>query len=345
MTNILFAARQAGTASALAPVAHKLLSEGTKLHFAAAGPAVRIWAGEGFPCHQIHENLLSFQRLFSLTKPSILITGATASVNLERRLWQEAEKHKIPSIAALDSWTNIAPRFRDKNDFYVVPTAILAIDQPMRYELKANASITSRVYVTGQPYIESILNLCGRPTDPPTTTFAFFAGGRPPQGLQFNGVEPGPEIATMFLEPVIAEKHIRVLIKPHPTDDRRSWAQWHAKQCRSDQERFFVTDEPVETLLNSVHGVMGLTSISLVIAGLIGLPVLSLQEADTIWSNSKLEEMDNIYLARYPSILSDGVDFLLKNKNSNLVNKQVRGDFAASAERTIDAIKKELDYL
>ena len=316
MTNILFAARQAGTASALAPVAHKLLSEGTKLHFAAAGPAARIWTREGFPCHQINDDLPSFQQLFVSTKPNILITGATASVNLERRLWQEAEKHSIPSIAVLDSWTNIAPRFRDENDLYVVPTAILAIDQPMRYELLANASITSRVYVTGQPYIESILNLYRRPTDAPTTTFAFFAGGRPPQGIKFSGVEPGPEIATMFLKPVIAHGHIRVLIKPHPSDDHESWMQWHAKQCQSDQKRFFVTDEPIETLLSSVHGVMGLTSITLIIASLVGLPVLSLQDADAIWSNRKLEEMDNIYLARCPSILSDGVEFLLKNKNS-----------------------------
>lgn len=342
MTTILFAAQQAGTATALTPVAQKLLSDNNKLHFAASSPAVHIWTQNAISCRQINGEHLVLQKLFDLTQPDIIVTGATVKSNIERRLWSEAQKRGIPSIAVLDSWTNISPRFRVNNDLYVIPTAILTIDQTMKAELQANARIKSRVYVTGQPYIESTLNSYKPSTVPPPTTFVFFAGGQLPQGAEHTGLGPVLEAIKVLLKSIAGHKKVRLLIKPHPSDNRHAWMGWYRQQSGPDQTLLSITDAPVESLLSSVHGVIGLTSITLVIAGLMGLPVLSLQTAGAASSNRKLEEMKNIYFARSPDAIGEGVKFLVNHKGAPLMNRDSLADFAASTDRTIDAIKKEL---
>ncbi|MBY0353729.1 hypothetical protein K2W90_05175 [Candidatus Babeliales bacterium] len=99
--------------------------------------------------------------------PDVVVTGTSATDKTEKYLWRSCEKLTIPSCAILDQWMNYGVRFSaysiDQIEAYLghkthayVPSKICVMDDYAREQTLAEGIAGSRVIVTGQPYFDLV---------------------------------------------------------------------------------------------------------------------------------------------------------------------------------------------
>jgi hypothetical protein len=285
---VLVVARDAGAASALAPVVIALADDGAlrpqiiawgnaRTVFEAEGHTVRSFAEEPEP-QEIHALLVSIGA-------SIVLTGTSLMVELDRRFWSAAGAAGIPSVALLDHWKNYAERFTVVTPFDVLPTAIAVMDDVAARELIALGCPPGCVHVTGQPRFDDLL--CVAPARlrehartslriDPSRRVAVFASQ--PRGVPYDegGGFTQEEALAAFLD-ALAEvaPDALAIVKLHPLEQTELTAAVVA--ARSANEVRLLVDGWKRELAAAADVFVGMTSIVLLDAALLGVPVVSIR--------------------------------------------------------------------
>ena len=338
MALIALAAHDPGGAAVLAAAAPSLRARGHGLLWLPAGPAVRIWreAGEYVP-----DGLDGAAAAATLTQalPGLLLTGASFLDDFERRLWSAGRKLRIPSLAVLDSWTNIERRFQFSDATSEQPDVLGVIDEITRVQISAEGWCRARMIVVGQPHLAVR-------TDRLKRRRKYRPNGSAKRIVFFS--EPivadyGPaargftqfEVATLAAQALAGYPGIVMDVKPHPREADADWRDWLA---RTPNVR--LATEDTETLLAAADGVMGITTIVLIEATLAGIPALSLQPDRPAILNPALEEMVQIVTRRDVAIAA--VQAWVGDLNRSIKPTQRAEELLVGAARLVAAAEETL---
>ncbi|MEI7605789.1 MAG: hypothetical protein WCJ64_00250 [Rhodospirillaceae bacterium] len=290
---ILLFSCEPGGAEVLVPVAELLdRLPGCTTTIAGYGLGAERFRARGLACTPIDPVGPGDTAALEAARPDMVITSATSLPERdmsEKHLWQAARRLGIPSIAFLDQWQNYAVRFSGttpESRLAYLPDFINCIDGQGERDLVAAGVEPSRLRKFGHPYLSSLADRFGRINrgevaariglrkDDQITLFVSEPirehYGRSRGYDQFDSLElffrlirqtPGPD---------------RVVLKLHPKDDLSVYRPLLSRHA--DLAPVAVTGElnPFECLKLSTR-VYGMTSIMLIEAYVLGLPVVSLQ--------------------------------------------------------------------
>ncbi|MDO8553032.1 MAG: hypothetical protein Q7S01_05955 [bacterium] len=140
---VLFSAKDAGGANAIAPVIAALSLEGAGLRGVLSGPAQDIFAAT------------HIQFSVEMAGPAdIFIAGTSAGDSPDKNIMRELGE--TPSLYVLDFWLNYWQRFSTigKKDFAFLPTRICVMDDVAKEEMIAEGFSAERLIVTGNPHFD-----------------------------------------------------------------------------------------------------------------------------------------------------------------------------------------------
>ncbi len=293
-------AGDAGGASAVIPVVVILLSQpGYRVQSLLYREARSVWASRGLPFEPLDESTTTQDAEHVLTefRTNLLLTGTSYNhIDLEKKFISAARKLRVPSLSVLDFWSNYAIRFSDaEGTVSHVPDRIAVMDERAHDEMVAAGFDASQLVITGQPALDDLISYKKAHTDERGATRAsleieeedrlvLFASQ--PLAAVFGDNSDSPlypgytEITVLdalvrSLEN-IAQRHpqrIALLIRPHPRESEHGF-----ENRRSESIRIFVrADGDSREVVLASDLVTGMTTMLLVEACFLGVPVVSLQ--------------------------------------------------------------------
>lgn len=157
---IVAVAGDAGGASALAPVIQHLRAAGRGVAALAYRQAPAVWAEQGLAFEPVAEGTdeAAAGRRLRAARAGLLLAGTSVNgCDLERRFVAAARRCGLPSLAVLDFWSNYRERFADaKGDLADLPDRIAVMDEFARQEMIAEGFEPGRLAVTGQPAFDKL---------------------------------------------------------------------------------------------------------------------------------------------------------------------------------------------
>lgn len=315
---VLAVAADAGSARALVPVARELQSRGILVSYAAAGPALVITSTETFDGTIVDASgadAHDVQEIVSCNGADVVLAGAGCYNMLEHDARVAARRLSVPCVAVLDYWFEYPARFhRWTADGQVAswPDVVCAPDPTAAAELVDAGCRRDAVVVTGPPNIEDALRWWshhatadpdvlkrryGVPVDRPVVVFfsePYLAkpDGRPltgPGGLYRSDGRPlfGYTAVGMLDQTLDALERAadgstppHVIVKAHPLE----WAaplhdRAHARRGSRVGISVLEDADPKE-LVAIADAVLGMSSVTLMEAALVGRPTFSVQLGD-----------------------------------------------------------------
>lgn len=285
---IIVAARDAGGAAAVAPIARAALNEGgftVEVH--ARGHASTVFERSDLPVYALDDAGTAVARLESLLRRddvAALITGTSMRHDYEGALWLAASRLGIPSVAVLDHWCNYAERFSEISPFDTMPDVICVMDETARDALLSAGAPADRLRVTGQPYFDDLvarargLNSAalraelGAENDRPVVVFA----SEPQRKYYGDALGYNEETSLRAVVDALATVCPSALlyIKLHPLEPDDALAQIaHDLQIETRVIRAYSQTR----LILAADVVCGMTSVFLLEAGVLGRPALSVR--------------------------------------------------------------------
>jgi hypothetical protein len=346
MAHLLMIAHDPGGANILTAIAALLRKSHHQLSWCAAGPALALWRESGFDPIAISGDA-DLSEQFARRRPDLLITGTSAVADLERLAWARARRSNVASLAVFDAWMNYRRRATMTVTGEIVqPNAIAVADEAMRRGLAAQALTPARIYEVGQPHLEALVRRLtmrrasclrgGRPL------LAFFSEGIFEE--RSFGCLPGyDQFTTMssLLKELQPSFELEVAIMPHPLEGVALWRQFVVDAKRSDNVLLSLGERDRDSALCQTSGVIGMTSMVLVEAALLGVPVLSLQLERRENDNPILDEFPGIAVVTASFDLPASLDRFLSTLDGAPDVSPVAVTTHA-AERLVAAIESEL---
>jgi len=228
----------------------------------------------------------------------LLTATSHNGVNWERRFIAAANRLGIPSLSVLDFWSNYTLRFSDESGVLgPLPDEIAIMDDVARVEMMAEGFPSERLVVTGQPAFDSLarerqgfsptrkselrssLGLQGRDlllvfVSQPLRSFCSGPGNPTHFGYDevtvLTALVPALErIARAYPE------QVTLMIRPHPREELAPYRRYGSEGIRI---LLSVEGDTREYLMAS-DLVLGMNSVALVEACVLGCAVVSLQPA------------------------------------------------------------------
>ncbi|MBN3869124.1 hypothetical protein [Nostoc sp. JL33] len=301
---ILAIAHDPGGANAVAATVAALREAGTEVEAYAKGPAIRQFQRLEVACIPISEE---HQTLFVRLTGDILLTGTSQYDEFERDAIFWARQERITSIAVIDYWANYRQRFQPLNNPNAEPTfpdIITALDEVCATGMLADGIPEKRIRVVGQPYFAWLIS---RQKNKKSIL-------KPLENILFASQPNANEIEILRIL-------IKVLTDYKPL--KKLLIRFHPRQgkCRASLDLLaqsglpFAIDESADTLatLHQQDIMLGITSIILIEAALMGIPAGSLvigvddtlitnQRGITIPLNSSEKLREFLYFPQYREI-------------------------------------------
>ncbi|MBD2680437.1 MULTISPECIES: hypothetical protein [Nostoc] len=275
---VIAIAHDPGGANAVAATVAAFRVAGTQVEAYTKGPAIRQFQRLEVACTPISEE---HQTLFERLTGDILLTGTSQYDEFERDAIVWARQERIPSIAVMDYWANYRQRFQSlKNPDAepIFPDIITAIDEVCAAGMLAEGIPEKQIRIVGQPYFAWLIarQKCRKSILKPIENILFAS--------QTNANEV--EILSVLIKVLTEYKPLKkLLIRFHPRQGR----------CPASLDLLarsglpFAIDESADTLatLRQQDIMLGITSIILIEAALMGIPAGSLvfNTSDTLMSN------------------------------------------------------------
>jgi len=314
---VLSVASDPGSARALIPVVRELAGRGASVRAVVSGPSIAIFDAELKNVMGLHmPDGITIDRASKLlldARAEILITGAGAYNQIEHTFRLAARIKGIRSISVLDYWFEYEARFQRVMNGGIVqshPDIVCALDELSKEELIHAGLKPDQVVVTGGPNLEETLCWWQEmdtkkiaefkikyDVTNPGRIIVFFSEpyytaptGKPltgPGGLfRSNGLPvfgyTAPDILKMVIDSLLKgvtnkAKRMNLLVKPHPLE----WPEALFPEVTRVQAEWlkakFMLDAHPKELIAIADAVIGMSSITLLEAALVGKPAISVQ--------------------------------------------------------------------
>jgi hypothetical protein len=297
---MLVAAHDPGGALMIGAAVDEIRQRGHQIDFLAAGPAVAIWQRAGHDV-TVAETGYDLSALI-IEAPDAVVTG-TGFGDFERNCWRWARAHNRPAMSVIDSWSNLARRFETPVGLDI-PNAIGVIDEVVAAQLTAEIDRPATINVIGQPHLQV------QTFELAKARAARADNSGPPRLIFFSepvleDFAPGARgfdqfsVFTALAESLSELPPATLSIKPHPREQYERWQslvdelRTHTQFHGLDMDLSYAS---AGKLLAAADGVFGITSMALVEAHLLGVPLLSLQPGRTGISNPVIDCLGGIVL-------------------------------------------------
>jgi hypothetical protein len=307
---LIVAARDAGGAAAVAPVARSAIDvAGFAVEVFARGKAVAMFEHAGLPVYALDAVGSAPERLEALVgRPDVcaVVTGTSLRQDYEAALWAGAARVGVPSVAVLDHWCNYGERFTDRAPFDSLPDAIGVMDEAAREAMVAAGAPADRLRVTGQPYFDDLASRAG---DLDTITLRAELGvdaDRPivvfasePQRKYFGaGLGYDEESSLMAVADAVSRicPDALLCVKLHPLEPDDAHAE-RAHDLPLDVR--VIRAWPSTRLILAANVVCGMTSVFLLEAAVLGRPALSIRPGG---------DADDHFLAHHSDLITSVLD-------------------------------------
>jgi hypothetical protein len=290
---VLFFSCEPGGAEVLIPVIQYLGSD-TDFSVLVLGYGLGgcRFSKAGIQFIEINEIHIDDNQLIEKYNPSVIITSATSLPQCdmsEKYLWFIARKNSVPSIAFLDQWQNYTPRFSgvgEDEKLKYLPDIINCINLVGKKEMLAEGFPKSRLIPLGQPYLSSIQKISSsidrhkireKLSISNNISVALFVSEPILENYGDTRGYDQYQALTLFLSAIAAsDRTYCPIIKLHPKDNICSFETILNKYPSISP--VVVKNESTSTELLSVSDlVVGMTSIMLIEAYILGCAVVSLQ--------------------------------------------------------------------
>jgi hypothetical protein len=309
---IVVVARQAGTANAFLPLFDEFRKSNFNVKTFAFTHAHKIFASnkiEATLIERFDNSLLS-----NVSEPSFLLTGTSEYADEDNFFWQWAKNKGIPSLAFVDSWVSYWQRFTPnemvQNKFSYTPDIIAVIDQFMYDRMVENGCDEKLLIITGNPAIDELQHYVPKEQENIVRKYGkgyFLFIGEPFNKRVFGGNERDvlgyteAEVLELTADALgmLEKQNFKFVYRPHPrgcSDGISSIIDNHSNII-IDTGEFNSRD-----LVACAKAVIGMTSILLYEASVMGMPAISIQP------NKKLSSDLIDYCCEIPVVTSSGMD-------------------------------------
>lgn len=340
---LVFAGHDIASGEILLPILRRARAEGHRVSLLAAGPTDRLWRDAGEALVDDEQPLAAMSPDH---RPALLVTGMSYHADFERLLWRAARVAGIRSLAFLDAWINFRPRLTLSDGSIIQPDAVGVIDVWSRQRFQRDTGFQGPLHTVGQPHLERLV-----------------AKLRPLRQRQIGG---GRKLAVFFTEPVA--QHLRgadypgydqfsaltalsnamaghpgidLAVKVHPKDSASDWLRWLAASGLRDRCR--LTEDGTPELLATADLVVGMTTMVLIEAGLLGVPTLSVQIERNRAVNPILDALPDITVVTKEGALAPTIARLLAHSAANGTGcPSLHRVLEGSEDRAFAAVEREL---
>ena len=284
MKRILYFTCEAGGAEVLIPIINNMKKDRDyEVSVLSYGYASERFDRKGIDFINVEPISIDDFSIFEIYKPDAIITSATSLPHKdmsEKYLWQNAKEKNIRTIAFLDQWQNYAIRFSgiSHSDYLKFqPDLINCINDIGRMEMVREGFNNKKLIELGHPYLATLKSIaCDKPsilrklgilnTNKQIVLFVSEAieenYGNNRGYNQYNTIE------FLLSQDFILDKH--VIVKLHPKDNKKKFKEF--KNILYVQNEFTSLD-----MISIADFVMGMTSIMLIEAYILGKRILSIQ--------------------------------------------------------------------
>ena len=292
MARLVFAAHDPGGALMIAAASGSILSAGHNISYIGAGTAIEVWRRAGYEVLEAGPD----GRICGIIKESCdaLITG-TGFGDFERNCWLWARSVSCPAMAVIDAWTGFPRRF-EGTDGFLAPDIIGVIDNEMAVQLSQLIDPKTQVVEIGQPHLrvqtqKLMEERLGKRSSKEKPTWVFFSE---PILQDFGPIQRGFDQFKIFEGLVAVLKSgfsLNLVVKPHPRECREDWFTHCQKTHISNAVSMHCSDAPAEKLLLEADVVIGMTTMVLLEAYLLRIPIVSVQIGRKGIFNPLIEEI------------------------------------------------------
>jgi len=360
-------AREAGGASAIAPVCNAIIKEGWVLLLLGKDYGLDIFKKNGLPCIDFPSFNMETLRALILNSfgemPDLIFTSATSLPHLdmtEKYLWKWGKENGIKTIGVLDQWQNYALRFSGPtpNDrLAYIPDYIFVMDELAKREMISEGIPEDKIIITGQPAFEEAMkmyNLLLKDVSGIKERFKiknFFIITFVSEALKkdFGNTLGYEEITTLgFLGDVLdklCNKHkginIHLIVKLHPENKKEEFG-WIFSRWSSFSKSIIKKElTPHETIMVS-DVIVGMTSVMLIEAIVMDKPVVSLQLNSLKESQLAATKAGAIPFITNKNKGKEIIERIIFNRNYKIkyINRQKKWNFKNNAiQNCIENIK------
>lgn len=235
--------------------------------------------------------------------PDIIITSASGDI-FERLFWRPARDLGIPTIAVLDSWINVLIRFskypiqkniefEDNNEISYLPDYIFTMSEYEKSILVEAGVSEDKIYVTGNAYFQEVKRRIINIDDTEMARYRktvlngrkkiiLYASDNIYEcGLTSNIGYDQRTSFDLLVKSLLRFKDLlrdhALIIRPHPKESIDWWTR-KAKEC-NDEGIFSIVDnlESPEMSIATSDLIVGMVTMFLVEAALVGKPLISIQ--------------------------------------------------------------------
>lgn len=271
-------AHDPGGANAVAVTVAALRDMGVAVEAFAKGPAVAQFQRLGVACTPVPADHLP---VLSRIDGDLLVMGTSAEDRFELDAMRAAHARRMPVVGIMDYWSNYRQRFTrstEEADGPLFPDILTALDAESASAMEAAGIPRERIRVTGQPYFGWLMERGSAPARP----------RNPVRRVLFASQPDANEVALLgALIPQLRKLPDleQVLIRFHPRQTQRS----ESLDLLARSGLPFAVDESRDLFktLAEQDRVLGITSVILIEAALMGVPAASLVMGipDTLESN------------------------------------------------------------
>lgn len=362
--NVMLFSRDPGGADTIIPLVTPMIKSGYKVKLFGKDYALKKYSDSGLSGKEIGSasestDLAYLSRIIDSEAPDILITGTSVDDMTEKYLWKAAEKSAVRSVAILDNWVNYGIRFSKyglgesalylsdrSHDF--LPDRIFVMDETARDAMISDGIPSEKVIVTGQPHFEwlrdrtavltdSAVNIkkdagngCSSVVTFVSEPFSQVYGSQEKASavIGFNEYDIARQTA-LSLEKAAKKADVRIalIIKLHPKEDLHKYELLEKEFTRSQSIKIIVDGSSTSIdLIAASDAVVGMVSMALVEAAVLGKPVLSVR-IGMKGQDSFILAMNKACLnARDTRSLDEAADLLVSNKADGLAKFEVIKD-------------------
>ena len=292
MARLVFAAHDPGGALMIAAASGSILNAGHNISYIGAGAAIEVWRRAGYEVLETGPDGCICEIIKGPC--DALITG-TGFGDFERNCWLWAKSVSCPAMAVIDAWTGFPRRFEGADGF-LFPDIIGVIDNEMAVQLSQLIDPKTQIVEIGQPHLrvqtqKLTKERLGKKVSEEKPTWVFFSE---PILEDFGPIQRGFDQFKIFEDLVAVFENgfsLNLILKPHPRECSERWFAYCQNTHISKEVSMHFSDAPAEKLLLEADVVIGMTSMVLLEAYLLGIPIVSIQIGRNCIFNPLIEQI------------------------------------------------------
>jgi hypothetical protein len=332
---VIVVVRQAATARAFMPLLATMRDRRVPIELFAFDIAFDLMSTTFPQARRIASFADARSHLDAVTNAAVMLTGSSEFAAEDASFWDWARGKAIPSVAFVDSWVNYYQRFSSpcgETKFDLTPDHITVVDETMQRRLVEHGCDARKIIITGNPSMDELAR-CGQRgletaehihheiggpyvlfVAEPFNERVFHGGER--DVLGYRESEVAAQIAAALQ--IFARNNktvVRLVIKPHPRQPEVPYVP-SLEQAISSEDTISLTVSQLPALDLAANAVLvvGMTSLLLYEAAIIGVPVLSYQPNRNLVSDVT-DGRPGIFVVTKPDELDDAIDLLCRSRS------------------------------